>query len=243
MSWSVSEQYILSAMIITRRRTVIVLALLLLITVLLYTEHPSVRALKEAGVLLRLVDSERTLIGMTDIRSIDHTRGDKESPVVLIEYSDFGCLMCAAMQENLDRLVREESVLLVSRHLYPYTGGAAFERAVAAECVAKHAGEDAYFQFARYVYANQDATAVALRDQAVSLGMQSSEYQDCIQDDAGIRKRILQDSEEGWHLGARGTPYIVVVYGGKPVGISYANEYSRFLERIRMLIAAEKNSR
>ena len=211
---------------------IIIIAVILLVSTLLYTEHPSVRALKDAGSLLGVIDSEMTLIGMTDIRSTDHRRGNENSALLLIEYSDFTCLMCGAMQENFERMVREENILVISRHLFPHGSGVSLERATAAECVAKHVDEDAFFAFAEYLYTHRgekDITQADLENKAVLLGADAEIYRRCLTADTSVRDRILKDSEEGWRLGARGTPYIVVVYNGVPIGISYANEYGRFL--------------
>ena len=143
------------------------------------------------------------------------------------------------MQENFEKIVREEDVMLVSRHLYPHTRGAAFEAAVAAECVAKHTGEEAFFSFTQFVYENQNTLndTETLAKKAAELGADARQFQECVATDTTVRKHIERDSEEGWQLGSRGTPYIVVIYKDQPVGISYANEYSEFLARVKMLIA------
>lgn len=223
---------------ITRRKVVIVIAAALLVTTLFYIEHPSVRALKSTASFIGLIDSQHTLVGLTDVRSIDHVRGNPDASVVLLEYSDFGCVLCAAMQDNFERIIREQKILLVSRHLYARAEGSSFERAVAAECVAKHAGEEAYFVFSRYLYDNQHSIddATDLSAKVAEFGVSVLDFQDCTEHDARVRERILRDNEEGWRLGARGTPYIIVLYNGRPVGISYANEYGKFTERIKLLI-------
>ena len=226
-----------------RRITILCISALLIIGVLLYVEHPTVRVLKHVAASVGIIDSQHTVIGMTDIRSIDHVRGDINSDVVLIEYSDLSCVMCAAMQEGFNKIIEEEGVLLVSRHLYPHTRGAAFEAAVAAECVAKYVGEDAFFSFITFVYENQSAAigdGEVLAQKAAELGADARQFQECVASDATITERIKHDSDEGWQLGSRGTPYIVVIYKDRPVGISYANEYSKFLSRIKMLIAKAK---
>ena len=79
-----------------------------------------------------------------------------------------------------------------------------------------------------------------LESKAVNLGADARKFQECIATDTAVRDRIEEDSSEGWRLGSRGTPYIVVVYKDQPVGISYANEYSKFLERVKVLVAKAK---
>ena len=226
-----------------RRSVVIGIAVLMIVGVLVYVEHPIARLLKQAAAGIGVIDSQYTVVGMTDVRSFDHVRGDTDADVVLIEYSDLSCVMCAAMQDNFTRIAKEEQIMLVSRHLYPFTEGAAFEAAVAAECVARHTGEDAFFAFIQHIYKNQHAIddADLLASKAAELGTDARQFQECITADQEVRKRVQRDSEEGWRLGSRGTPYIVVVYKGKPVGISYANEYSEFLARVKMLIAKARS--
>ena len=225
-----------------RRRVVVGIAIAMVAGVLLYVEHPILRAVKYIATGIGVVDSQHTIVGMRDISATDHIRGDTDADVVLIEYSDLSCIMCAAMQENFKKIVQEEDIILVSRHLYPYKKGSAFEAAVAAECVAKQSGEESFFSFIQYVYENQSDIndTKMLANRAVNLGADAREFQECITTDMKVRDRIEKDSSEGWRLGSRGTPYIVVVYKDRPIGISYANEYSAFLERIKMLVAKAK---
>ena len=211
----------------------------MLLVSLLAVEHPSVRALKSTAAAIGVIDSQYTLVGMADVRSVDHVRGDRSSPIALIEYSDFECLMCAAMQENFDRLVAEKPIFLVSRHLFPETARHSFDLAVAAECVGKHGGDEAYFAFARYLYDDGWRYGIGdtLLSKVASLGVSPQDVQTCIAGDESVRQKVQKDSDEGWRLGAKGTPYIVVVYNGQPVGISYANTYDDFLKRVTRLVA------
>lgn len=225
-----------------RRRVVLGVAIAMVVGVLLYVEHPILRSVKHIVAGVGMVDSQHTIVGMRDIRSTDHIRGDVDADVVLVEYSDLSCIMCAAMQENFKKIVQEEDIMLVSRHLYPYKKGSAFEAAVAAECVAKQVGEESFFSFIQHVYENQSDLndTKMLANKAVNLGADAREFQECITVDTKVRDHIESDSSEGWRLGSRGTPYIVVVYKDRPIGISYANEYSAFLERVKMLVAKAK---
>lgn len=206
---------------------------------LIAVEHPSVQFVKRGIATLGVIDSQYTLVGLTDVRSTDHVRGDRSSPIALIEYSDFECLMCAAMQDTLDRLVTEKPVMLVSRHLFPDTAKQSFDLAVAAECVGKHGGDEAYTAFAKYLYDDRhdQGTDRAIEQKVASLGVSLQDFQSCVIRDSVIHNKVREDSKEGWQLGAQGTPYIVVVYNGRPIGISYANNYDDFLSRITALVA------
>ena len=227
-----------------RRIVISAISFVALIGTLIYVEHPSMRAFKNLASIVGLIDSQYTILGTTDIRSVDHTLGDIDANIVLLEYSDFTCVLCAAMQEHLQRFVRENKALLVSRHLYIASGGTGYERAVAAECVAKHSDEEKYREYMQFLYSQQ----YAIEDQddlishAVVLGVDAGEFASCINEDIDVRSHITKDSEDGFALGAKGTPYIVVVYRGVPVGVSYANDYTSFSNRVRDLIQSSEYS-
>ena len=227
-------------MLASRRMLFLLLSAVLLVGTLFYVEHPLIRGIKEGLSLVGVIDSEQLLVGMRDVRSFDHVRGDLSSDIYLVEYSDFSCFMCAAMQQVFDRLVVEENIALISRHLYPRYDGDSFALAVAAECVGKYGGEGAYRTFSRYLYDSQRVPGAladeALQLQASRVGVEVTDFLRCREDDVEIRERVRGDSEEGWRLGARGTPYIVVMYMGEPVGISYANRYTAFLDRVQSLV-------
>lgn len=229
--------------IFKRRFIVLLLCSIVILFTLFYTEHPSVRSIKNIASTIGLIDSDYTLVGITDIKSNDHVVGDEDSNVVLIEYSDFGCLLCAAMQSVFDRIVKDKKIRIVSRYLYAGTSGKYFERAVAAECIANELGEDAYNKYVDFLYESQNSidNDKDLLAQAIRMGYNADKFIRCFENNDNVKEKILSDSEEGWKLGARGTPYIVVVYKNKPIGISYANEYSAFVDRIEVLIVNENN--
>ena len=64
-----------------RRVAVVCVAVAMVVGVLLYVEHPMVRVLKHIVAGVGIIDSQHTVIGMTDIRSIDHVRGDTDVDV------------------------------------------------------------------------------------------------------------------------------------------------------------------
>lgn len=225
----------------TRRKIVIIVSFLIIISTLFYVDNISIRWIKSGLSKIGVIDSQQVIVGVTDVRLIDHTRGNKDADIMLLEYSDLSCVLCAAMQVNFDRLIEEEGIRIISRHLYRNENNA-FQNAIKSECVAKHLGDDAFFKFIRHIYDNRSsADDEELLRKAVELGLTPSKFNDCYKNDSSVRKRIVNDSKDALKLGARGTPYIVVVYKNKPVGISYANEYNAFLDRVRILV--EKSER
>ena len=229
--------------IMTFRFKLISFCLIIIVITFFVVEHPFVQPIERFASLIGLVDSEHNIIGITDIRSIDHSLGSEDAEIILIEYSDFGCTLCAYMQDIFRRLVEERNVRVISRHLYQSFSGKYYERALAAECVGKYSGDDSYFSYTKWLYDNQlNIEKEDLLTQAISEGVSTENFSRCIEKDKKIIEKVQNDSDEGWKLGARGTPYIIVIYKDKPVGISYANQYKAFLDRISdLIIKSESN--
>ncbi|MES2931045.1 MAG: thioredoxin domain-containing protein [Patescibacteria group bacterium] len=82
----------------------------------------------------------------------DHIRGNANASVTVIEYSDFECPYCKQFQPVMERIVTESNgnVAWVYRN-YPLHQHS-FEKLVAAECVAKIKGNDAYWKYADLLF-------------------------------------------------------------------------------------------
>ena len=78
--------------------------------------------------------------------------GSASAPIVIIEYSDYECPYCKAFGPTLKRIVTESkgNVAWVYRH-WPIHQGS-FEKLVAAECVAKIKGNDAFWQYSDLLF-------------------------------------------------------------------------------------------
>ncbi|NCN11888.1 thioredoxin domain-containing protein [Candidatus Kaiserbacteria bacterium] len=92
------------------------------------------------------------LENMTPVNDGDHIKGNLDAKVVVVEYSDFDCPFCARFHATLNAIVKKypaTDVAWVYRHfpleqLHPN----AETVAVAAECVAKLEGNEAFWKFA-----------------------------------------------------------------------------------------------
>lgn len=82
----------------------------------------------------------------------DHIVGNPSAPITIIEYSDFECPYCKAFQATLKQVVTESngSVAWVYRH-WPIHQNS-FEKLVAAECVAKIKGNDAFWKYSDLLF-------------------------------------------------------------------------------------------
>jgi len=77
----------------------------------------------------------------------DHIVGNLNAPIIIVEYSDYECPFCKSHQSTLKTIVEESDgqVAWVYRH-WPIHQNS-FEKLVAAECVSKIKGNDAFWKY------------------------------------------------------------------------------------------------
>lgn len=156
-----------------------------------------------------------------ELRSDDHINGNiSKAKVIMFEYSDSDCPFCERFHPTLKQIKSEygDSVAWVYRHypiqgLHPY---APFE-ALALECVADSAGNDAFWQYLDKIYSvNLSASKEAEPDQgiftklATEVGVNANEFKKCY-DERKFQDRISSDASEGVSLGAKGTPFTIIM--------------------------------
>ena len=96
-------------------------------------------------------------INVTPIEEDDHVVGNRDAKVVIIEYSDFECPFCSKAHPTFEKITKEyDNVAWVYRH-FPLTSihSKAQQAAVASECVAELAGNNAFWSFAETLFENQ----------------------------------------------------------------------------------------
>lgn len=95
----------------------------------------------------------------------DHIIGSIDAPIVIIEYSDFECPYCKAFQATLKQVVADNNgnVAWVYRH-WPIHQNS-FAKLVAAECVAKIKGNDAFWKYSDLLFGLLKTAADPVTDQ------------------------------------------------------------------------------
>ncbi len=181
---------------------------------------------KQSRVKLDSVDIEKVQTGSADSGAIaDHTFGNKDAKVVLIEYGDFQCPGCAAAAPVLKQVTDkyQDKVLLVFRNkLIP---GHPNSRAAASFTEA--AGlQGKYWEMHDQVYAGQKTweslTGQARTDYflnlAKNLGLDTDKIKTDIDSEA-VAKKIDFDGAMADKRGVTGTPAIYL--NGTPVDNHY----------------------
>lgn len=173
---------------------------------------------------------------MTDprlqVRANDHTMGDANAPVVVIEYGDFQCPVCLRFFEETLPAIEQEyidggQVLWVFRH-FPLTQfhPNAEAAARAAECAG---AQGRFFAYHDLLFANQQALMDDdLRNYAGMLGLDLSEFDACIAA-ADTAARVDADVADGTALGVTGTPTFFI-NGQRAAGFRTVEQFRALLD-------------
>lgn len=163
----------------------------------------------------------RVTLGDLDLTRIGYDRGDPDAPLVLIDFSDFGCPYCGEFARETYPAIDREYIQTGKVYLkyVPFLAGFANGREAtrAAECAAD---QGRFWEMADAVYATQDTWQkawdphAALRRVAATAGLDSAAYWSCYsvhRPDA--RTRRATDAAE--QVQVRVTPSFVL--NGRPI--------------------------
>lgn len=204
----------------------------------LFTGGPAQQqAVNTAGAV---EDLDELAKNVRPLAASDHVRGDASAPITMIEYSDFQCPYCGTFHPVMQRIMNEYAgrVKWVYRHLpldsiHPEANPAA----LASECVADIAGNDAFWTMADSLIANQQALSRTLYEKlAAEVGVPADALNTCL-DEARFQGRIDADITNALESGAKGTPFTVVFAPGKdPIPIPGAFPYEAVKSAIEAML-------
>jgi protein-disulfide isomerase len=163
------------------------------------------------------------------VGSSDHIFGNPGAKVMIVEYSDFNCELCAGMHDILHQVVANEgtdgSVAWVLR-AFPQDQDA-LQHAEAAECAAQAGGNDAFWRFADALFAHQPVDPSAYGTYAATVGILGNSFASCFADaSATVGARIEADRQNAVDIGAEGAPYsLILVNGQDPIVLNGAWPY------------------
>jgi len=164
-----------------------------------------------------------------------HIYGSTRAPVTIVEFSDYECPFCARLHPDLKRIVDESDgqIAWEYRHLPLRIHPLAAPAAIVSECVAKHHGNDAFWEFTDNLFVNQSAlTAEYITKAGKNLGLTEEQLERC-KSDPQIAKLITNDSETATALGGSGTPFNIIIYPDNSYKVvSGAVPYEQWLPHI-----------
>jgi protein-disulfide isomerase len=143
----------------------------------------------------------------------DHIRGNPDAQITIIEYSDFECPFCGRFHPTAKELVvnYNEDVNWVYRHFpLSFHDPNATTQAMATECVADIAGNEAFWKMTDSIYENTNGNKSGpmgseLVDLAVDAGADRDQFQECL-DTEKFKNAIQSDLTQGSKAGVNGTP-------------------------------------
>lgn len=160
--------------------------------------------------LVRLVDAS------------DHILGNPAAKVIIVEYSDFDCTFCKTFNETLHQIIANEGtdgdVAWVYRQfplieIHPN----ALAHARASECVAQVADNETFWKFETALFDNQPADPTSYGALAQAAGVTGDAFATCYANAAAtLDARIMADRQNALDMGAKGTPYSLILVAGKP---------------------------
>ena len=171
----------------------------------------------------------------------EHILGEKNAKIKMLEFSDFECPFCgrvfsdALAQLKISSYFKTGKVNLIYKHLplnsiHQY----AQKAAEASECAAQ---QGKFWEYHDLLFANQQALTIpSLQTYAKQLGLDTTKFNTCLETGATAAK-IKADMDQATSLGARGTPYFVLVNDkGETQTISGAAPWANFEAAINALL-------
>lgn len=165
------------------------------------------------------------------VSETDHSQGNKQAPVTLVEYGDYQCPFCGAAYPLVKRLQRHfgEQLRFVFRN-FPLAESHRF--AVVAALAAEAAGRQGKFwEMHDTLYENQDRLEVEdLIRYAESLKLNIQRFESDIRDER-LLDLVQQDYQSGEESGVEGTPSFYM-NDKKYVGAYKYDDMRNFIQKI-----------
>lgn len=193
-----------------------------------------------AGTSRNRSTPRRVTLGDIDLTGVGYDVGDREAPVVLIDFSDFGCPYCARFSTETYPTLEREYVRTgkVFFKYVPFVMGMfphGQEAARAAECAAE---QGRFWPMHDLLYAHQAEwkrarePAVAFGAYVDSLGLDHARFGACYA--RGSHPRTQRANEAAHDIGVRVTPSFIV--NGRPVeGALPLADFRRVLDAALLL--------
>lgn len=169
----------------------------------------------------------------------DHIRGDINSPIKIVEFSDLECPFCKRFHETMQQVMAEYDgkVAWVYRH-FPLESIHANARsaAEASECVNGLGGNDMFWAYTDSLFETRKLDKTSLVLAAVSLGLDKQRFEECL-NSRKYSDIVSSHLADATNSGGRGTPHSIIIGpDGKKAVISGAQPYSNVKQIIDLIL-------
>ena len=162
-----------------------------------------------AGANIRVLISEPALPVQSISVDDDPARGDAKAPVTIVEFTDFQCPSCAALQPILEEILKSygNKVRLVVRD-FPLARHENARKAAEAANAANTQGK--FFEYTALLFKRQDKLDLpSLKKYASELGLNRARF-DAELDGGRYAAEVKHDMEDGEMYGIDSTPAVFV---------------------------------
>lgn len=215
-----------------RMVTIMIVAGIALIAVAIIMVPTVVRSLETVGEFVQPELNPRPMAN-------DNTMGDPTAPVVIEEFSDFGCGHCADFAQGTGERIAEDYVANRQVFFISRSSGSLINNPntqLAAEAAYCAADQGLYWEYHDIIYANQSTLfygGVTYIDNyliafAESLGLDMDQFNDCL-DNGDNRDRMLQDGNDAQAAGINSTPSFLI-NGTKVRGNLSYDEFRAYID-------------
>lgn len=175
----------------------------------------------------------------------DYIRGNPNAPILLIEYSDYDCPFCKQYHQTLNTIMDEYGVSGRVAWVYRQFPIAQLHPnspkiSASALCVGKLGGTDAFWNFTDTVFEERDlqepTNVTQIPQYVTDAGVDLSAYNSCM-DNGDTTGEVEASIRDAFNIGARGTPYTVLVIGNQQAVINGAQPYETVRGIIENLLA------
>lgn len=154
---------------------------------------------------------------VTPIGAGDYVRGPRDAKVTIVEFSDIDCPFCQRFHAGLKEIMAdskyEGKVAWAYRHLPLPMHPLAQTKALAAECVGKEKGNDAFWSYLDLIVEEQGTLrtdTARLTTHAVAVGADKATFEKCLADKATLAE-VTADAANAKATGGSGTPWSVII--------------------------------
>jgi protein-disulfide isomerase len=193
------------------------------------------RAVAPAAVVQQDTATENQVLSSTPrpVDETDYIKGNPNAPILVIEYSDYDCPFCKQYHNTMNQIMDEYGVTGKVAWVYRQFPIAQLHPnspriSEAALCVGELGGNDAFWTFTDLVFeereANEATNVARIPDYVAAAGVDAAAHAACLS--SGQKAEAVTASvEDAFNIGARGTPYTVVMVGNEQAVINGAQSY------------------
>ncbi len=189
--------------------------------------------------------TEETETGLSpeSITKEDYIFGNPNAEIFVVTYTDAECPYCKKFHETMldiiknEDYIKEGNVAWVVRHSpIPKLHPLALQKSTALECAGSLGGNDFFWKYINKIFEEiplkGSLKLSRFSEIAVEQGLNKTKFEACMKKDS-TKKAIQEDLNSAANIGAKGTPYNIIVSKDGNIPIPGAQPYKNINLKIR----------